>query len=125
MSTRELAFKLGAGVIHDRAGSASRSALSEARGSPRVRSVFLNRRLDDVIATRDGKAVLTPDLARCSSLSTNFSSEGIDFIDNEALHAIDVVFLLERKVEDLIDSEHEAEQRRNEALRTASQLGSS
>jgi hypothetical protein len=110
VSAREFAFELSAGVVHDRAGSTSRSALSETRSSPIVRSVLLNRRVDDLVATRDGKAVLTPDLTRCSSLSSNFGTESVDFVDNEALHAINVVFFLECKVEDLIDGENEAGQ---------------
>ena len=108
MSACKLTLKLGTGVIHDRASSTSRPALGEARGSAGVGSVLLDWGVDNLIATRDRQAILTPDLTRCPSLSSYFGTECVDFFDNEALHAIDVIFFLEREVKDLSDSENEA-----------------
>jgi len=48
--------------------------------------------------------VLSPDLTSSASLSANLSAEGVHFLNDELLHTLNTVLLLEAKVEDLRDS---------------------
>ena len=162
MCPRELPIKLVARVIHDRRRRPVCRYGITRRGTRDV-SVLVHGRADDVISgwnrqtwghmscenkkgTKHGVArerpddgnspVLSTDLACRSCLRTYFFSEGVHFLDNQLLHALDRVFLFKRKVEFLVhvgsngrmqvgrDKKIRHAQARNRK-RTASQMGSS
>jgi hypothetical protein len=51
-----------------------------------------------------GVPVLTADLSRSPGLRTDLSAEGIHFINNQFLHALDAILLFETKIEFLRSS---------------------
>ena len=54
-----------------------------------------------ICGTGLGAPVLSADLSRGSGLGAYFSAEGRDFLNDQSLHALDGIFLLEPKVERL------------------------
>lgn len=113
MSHSKLPFEFLARVIHDWAsGSVLLQGSSESGGSS---IAPLNCRAENLISRRDGKAVdckftvdsfkeychtpvLPTNLSCTSGLTSDPGAEGVDFFDDEFLHTLDRILLLESEV---------------------------
>jgi hypothetical protein len=84
---------------------------------------------DDLVPCWNGQAVLPPHLARAAAgRPADLGAEGIDLVDDEALHAVDGVFFLEREVKlllGLVISTIVCNRKVYAWKRTVSQIGSS